>query len=553
MEGLSRYDMKKYISRPPQRISLLVKIALMTAVLIAAVLTALGLFFYQLMAESLEDQMGERALSMSRSVAEMPEIQAEIGGGNPDAAVVQNYISPIHEASEAEFIVVGDREEIRYSHPDPDRLGERMVGEDNERALQLGESYISHAEGSLGPSIRGKTPLYYENEIVGVVSVGFLMEDVRSVVDDYRNELLLTLLFILGAGIIGAWLLSRYIKRRLFQLEPEEISFLLLQKETMLQSAYEGIIAVNREGRITLMNQAAQKLIKDEIKDTDEWIGRPVQEVLPHSRLPEVLEQGTAQYDEELVIGSHIVLVNRVPMYDGEKLIGAVSTFRNKTEIEKLTNELTRVREYAEGLRAQTHEFSNKLHTISGLLQLGEVKQAMQYIQKESVNQKNWIRQLIHNVKDPMLSAILLGKLNLAHENGVKLEVDESSHLSEELSPEVRQALITAVGNVIDNAIEAMQDLPRGERIIEVFFSDAGKDILVEIEDVGPGIPEAVQESLFQQGTSTKGENGHGFGLALSKAQVEAAGGTIFLEQMPEGTCFVITIPKGAKQHAASS
>ncbi|MFC4736814.1 ATP-binding protein [Bacillus daqingensis] len=543
MGNLTRHDMKKYISRPPQRISLLAKLTIMTAVLITGTLLVLGLFFYQLLADSLEEQMGERALSMSRTVSEIPELQEEMGSADPSAEMVQVLIAPLHEASEAEFIVVGDTEEIRYSHPNPDRLGERMVGEDNERALALGESYISQAEGSLGPSIRGKTPLISDGEIVGVVSVGFLMEDVRSVVGPYRNELLSTLALITAFGAGGAWLLSRYIKRRLFQLEPEEISYLLLQKETMLQSAYEGIIAVNREGKITLMNRAAQKLVKG-AEEASAWIGRPIQEVLPLSRLPEVLETGVAQYDEEMAFGANVVLVNRVPMYDGDKLIGAVSTFRNKTEIEKLSNELARVREYAEGLRAQTHEFSNKLHTISGLLQLEEIEKAKRYIKEESVNQKNWIRRLIHNVKDPMLSAILLGKLNLAHENGVKLEIDESSHLAEELPENVRQALITAVGNIIDNAIEAMQELPRGERLIEVYFSDAGQDVLIEVEDVGPGIPETMEQSLFEQGVSSKSGEGRGFGLALSKAQVEACGGTIFAENTDEGTCFVVTIPK---------
>lgn len=544
MAQLSRDYMKKYISRPHAKLSLMLKMTLLIAFLTISVLGVSGIFFYQLLGNSLEEQIGDQALSVSRSVAAMPDLAETLETTTPERGAVQEMIAPVLEASEAEFIVVGDREEIRYSHPNMESLGLRMIGEDNERALQEGLSYISRAEGSLGPSIRGKSPLYNENdEIVGVVSVGFLMEDVQGVVQNYGEEMIYMLILVLLLGTAGALMISFYIKKVLFGLEPEEISYLLLQKETILQSAHEGIIAVNNTGEITLLNKAAQRLLSIENEPLEEYLGVPVQSLLPDSRLPEVLDERVGQYDEEMKLGAHIVVANRVPLFEGEMLVGAVSTFRNKTEIEKLTKELARVREYAEGLRAQTHEFSNKLHTISGLLQLNEREEAVQFIQDETKSQETWIQRFIDQVADPMISAILLGKLNQAHELGVELTISRESVLRTPLSKTARHALVTALGNIMDNAIDAVKNLPEEQRLVSIFFTDIGEVILFEIEDNGEGITAEEEQRIYEQGYSTKEGEDRGFGLALSKRLLENAGGSLSMEEA-EGTCFLITLPK---------
>ncbi|WP_026690957.1 ATP-binding protein [Alteribacter aurantiacus] len=545
MGEFDRNQMKKYISRSPAWMSLKLRMTLLIGLLTVGMLAIIGAFFYFLLSDSLEQEMGERALGVSKSVAQVTQVIEEIERGDPGRMTIQNIVEPIRESTGAEFIVVGDINETRYSHPNPEQIGQKMIGEDNDRALNEGLAYISQAEGSLGPSIRGKSPLINESgEVIGVVSVGFLVEDVRGVVNNYRNLLFSALALIMIIGVGGAILISFYIKKVLFGLEPEEISYLLLQKETILQSAHEGIIAVNRSGKITLLNKAAQRLLEVEKDQLNRYIGHPVQELLPNSRLPDVLESGESQYDEEMAFGDHIVVVNRVPLYDDGMLVGAVSTFRNKTEIERLTKELTKVREYAEGLRAQTHEFSNKLYTISGLLQLDQKQEAVDFIKKETDSQQKWIHQLIDQVADPMVSAILLGKLNQAHELGVKLVIDPESTLSSVLSRGKRHAMVTALGNVVDNAIDAVKHLPREEREVSVFFTDLGEEVLFEIEDQGSGISEEVSRRMFDQGYSTKEGENRGFGLAISKRVLESVGGTMTMEATGgKGTCFVITIP----------
>lgn len=542
MIQFNRIDTKKHVSKPNVKLTLKMKMILLIGLLIVGMFTIMAVFLESFFSEALENQVGERALSVAQSVANIPELKAAFELDDP-ASVIQPLVTPIREAAAAEFIVVGNRQEIRYAHPVPELIGEKMVGEDNERAFLYGESYVSRAVGSLGPSLRGKVPVISdEGDVIGVVSVGFLVEDVDRNISSSIQELWYVLLLIAGIGIVGAILIAQYIKKVLFGLEPEEISYLFLQKETILQSAHEGIIAVNKNGLITLMNAAAEKLLFEGETKTN-YVGKPVQEFLPDTRLLEVLESGESQYDREMIVGKHIVVVNRVPIYYEGTMMGAVSTFRNKTEIEHLTKELSRIKQYTNALRAQTHEFTNKLYTILGLLQLDQKQEAVEFIRKESDIQQEWISFLLEKVPDPLISAILLGKLNQANELRVTLSIDPESSLVHQVSGKKREVLLTVLGNVIENAIEAVKGQP--DRRIKLFFTDLGEDLIFEIEDSGPGVSKEDEIHIFEQGFSTKEGSHRGIGLALSKRIIADVGGTIFLEDAElGGACFIITIPK---------
>ncbi|WP_332696889.1 sensor histidine kinase [Halalkalibacter lacteus] len=545
MISIRKGDIKKHLIKPSIKLNLTVKMTLLIGLLIIGMFTIMGAFLHFFFSETLETQLGERALSVAESVAHVPELKEAFAQEDP-ASVIQPLVTPIKEATGAEFIVVGNTNEIRYAHPFPDQIGKKMVGEDNDRALVHGESYVSKAIGSLGQSIRGKAPVRSsEGEIVGVVSVGFLMDDVQSIIKNYSKELWYVLISIVVIGIVGAIFIAHYIKNVLFGLEPEEISHLLLQKETILQSTHEGIIAVNNKGVITLINVAAQHLLSKEGTETDQFIGKHILDVLPNSRLHEVLEHGESQYNKEMLLGNHIVLVNRVPIYYDDTLIGAVSTFRNKTEIEKLTKELTRAKQYAEALRAQTHEFSNKMYTILGLIQLDKKDEAVDFIRRESNIQQKWIRFLVEKVPDPMVNAILLGKLNQANEQRVKMSIHPDSKLTYRLSDRKRDALVTVLGNLIQNAIDAVKEMANDERKVSIFFTDIGEDLVFEIEDSGTGVPDEIVANIFHQGFSTKEGSHRGIGLALTKQVLTEIEGSIFLEEGElGGACFVVTIPK---------
>ncbi|MBY7142498.1 PAS domain-containing protein [Virgibacillus sp. NKC19-3] len=270
---------------PNVKFSLKVKMIALISLLIAAICILFAGFLHTFISNSMEDQVGKRALSVAESVAHIPEVQAAFELEDP-ASVIQETVAPIREDTGAEFIVVGNREGIRYSHPNPERIGEEMIGGDNARALEDGESYVSRSTGSLGLSIRGKVPIMNETgDIIGLVSVGFLNDDIQGIIANQSKSLWLTLAGVFLLGIAGAILIAYYIKKLLFNMEPEEISHVLSQKEAILQSTHEGMIAVDHKGVITMINTAAKEILFAEAKQSDQFSGKLVHELLPHSPL----------------------------------------------------------------------------------------------------------------------------------------------------------------------------------------------------------------------------------------------------------------------------
>ncbi|WP_335338740.1 PAS domain-containing protein [Lentibacillus amyloliquefaciens] len=292
-----------------------VKMIGLISLLIVGIFIVFAGFLHSFISNTIEDQVGKRALSVARSVAEIPEVRAAFQLEDP-ASVIQETVAPIRDETGAEFIVVGNRDGIRYSHPNQERIGEEMIGGDNERALQDGEEYVSRSTGSLGLSIRGKVPVLSESgDIIGVVSVGFLNEDVQSIIAKQSQSLWITLLAVVLLGIAGAIFIAGYIKKLLSNMEPEEISDLLLQKEAIMQSTHEGMIAVDNEGIITMMNKAANDILFNETQQTGDYAGKPISELLPHTAFSDVLENGESRYDKEMILGESIVLINQVPVY----------------------------------------------------------------------------------------------------------------------------------------------------------------------------------------------------------------------------------------------
>ncbi len=511
-----------------------IKMILLISFLLICILFVLGILINQLVSKTIENQIGKRALSVASSVAKMDDIIKAFELDDPTSKI-QEIVSPIQQATHAQYIVVGNKDGIRYSHPVKERIGKKMVGGDNERALHYGESYITKQTDSLGPAIRGKVPIINKDgQIIGVVSVGFLNENVEAIINAEKHTIwfYISLVFILG--IIGAIGISTYIKRLLFHMEPEEISELLLQKEAILQSTKEGIVAINQHGETTMVNKAAKQMLTAN-KEVDQ---------LTYNLLFQHMKATDIEMDKEMLLGDTVVLVNRIPIQN-EEFTGAVATFRRKTDIEHLTKELHQMKQYANTLRAQAHEFSNKLYTILGLIQLDKVEQAEAFIKQESETQRHWLTFLADRVADPLVHGLLQGKYNQANESGIIFTVQEDSLLAHPLTGRKRTALLTSLGNVIENAIESIKLSQSKMREISIYFSDRGKELYFEVEDSGPGVTPEAAKVLFDQGYSTKSEIGRGMGLALSKKALHDVGGEIMFERSElGGALFVLVIPK---------
>ncbi len=525
-------------------LTLQTRIVMFALSIVSFIIIGMGLFFYVIISEKVEAEVGQRALSVAQIVANIPELRRAFASENP-STVIQPIAELVRKNSGAEFIVVGNRQGIRYSHPLPDRIGKQMVGGDNTQALELGHAVISKATGSLGPSLRGKAPIFNDKGVViGVVSVGFMIKDINETVSEYRDQVLGIAILAMLLGGAGAIYLARHIKNKIFGLEPEEIASLFTERSAMIESVREGIVMVDRRGRITLANQAAYDILS--LSSDTSLVGRSIADLFPHTKLIEVMKSGEKQYDRQMDVNGQEIIVNRVPVLSSSNRIeGAVASFRRKSEIDQLTKELSQVKRYADALRAQTHEFSNTLYTISGLLQLESYEEAIQLIHEQTEIQQDIIQLIMQRLPDPWMGAIVLGLYNKARELKIAFEIDPHSELDHLPTHLNRQHLVSILGNLITNAFEAVQKEMPERRKVKLFFTNIASDIVIEVEDGGSGVPDKAIPYIFDEGFSTKKGERRGFGLAHIKGLLEEMGGYCTVERGEEGgALFTVVIPK---------
>lgn len=349
--------------------------------------------------------------------------------------------------------------------------------------------------------------------------------------------ILLAALAGLTIGIVASGYLAGNIKRAMYGLEPHEISSLLKEREAILNSVREGIVAVDSLGCIVFANSEAQRLLDEKA------VGEKITSIVPAYPLESVLGKGLPAHDVEFSLVKGRVLSNSVPI-KGEQgqVLGAILSFRDMAEIRKLAEELTGVMRFVETLRVQNHEFNNKLHTISGLIQLGEHDKAVQFISRAADSHLKGISFVSERVKDPAVAAILLGKLSRSREMDIELQIDSGSFLGK-LKDLQGTTLASIIANLLDNAMEAVMNNSKGKRHVEISLYDENDGITISVKDTGPGIPPELRDKIFEKGYTGKSEH-PGLGLFILKTHVESLNGEFDVESVEgAGTEFSVYIP----------
>ncbi|WLD94469.1 sensor histidine kinase [Alkalihalobacillus sp. AL-G] len=521
------------------RVSLQTKIlTLITSLILFVTIIFTGIIAY-IETQQTEKNMGQRALQVATTISFMPTIKNAFALEEP-SSVIQPFAEEIRKRTGAEFVVVGNADGMRYSHPDAWKIGRHMVGGDNGRALIDGEYYTSKAVGSLGPSLRGKAPIFNEQgEIIGLVSVGFMIDDIQTVIINKIIKISGLALIVILLGVVGGIALTRNIRKDTLGLEPHEIASLFRDRHAILLSIDEGIIAMDQEGEISMMNPSAQRILGL----SKDCRNKKIEDVIPNTQMYNVLKSGEKDQNVEMILRNRNVIVNRTPIIENGNVVGVVASFKDKTEVNEMLNTLTEVRSYSEDLRAQTHEFTNKLYVLSGLLQLGHYKEAIEFIQTESEVHRHQNKVLLGQIKDRTVQAILLGKIGKASEKKITFDIDPNTSLNQLPNHIDMFKVVTILGNLIDNAMEAVEN--QGEKRVVFFATDIGKDIVFDISDNGIGILEEKMEFLFQRGYSTKDMEERGFGLSIVKEIVDELEGQIEIHNQENGgAVFSVFLPK---------
>ncbi|WP_068364496.1 sensor histidine kinase [Rhodococcoides kroppenstedtii] len=534
--------------RVRRRRTLAGQVLVLQLAVVAVVLGAVAAVSVHQSTREFRDLRGGRMLSVAESLASTPIVREQL-----DAPLVEQVLAPdVDRAASLSGATIAE-----IAAPD----GRVLVSTDPTRVrgrADLGDSDAVRGRGWYGDvtvdgrrSIAGHVPvLDTDGRVLAVVTVSENYPSTWMLLSGSGARLLIYLGIGAGLGAVGSVLLSRRVRRHTLGLETAEIATLADHREALLHSIREGVIAVDTDGRITMINDSAVALLGVE----PGVVGRPVDEVGIDPGLTEVLlAQGEV---EDLVIttATRVLAVNRrSATMRGDaasgserrgRSIGTVTTMRDSTELASMQSQLTSHKSVTDTLRAQTHEFANQLHTISGLAQLGSYDEVTALVGTLTRRRAEISESITAHVHDPAVAALLIAKTSLAAEVGVRLDLDPASHLRA-LDPTLSTDVITVVGNLVDNALDVSRD-SGAERIV-VRLQDE-PDLLVEVTDSGPGVPEDMRDVVFSRGVTSKPDTpgGRGIGLALVRLVSVQHGGTAVVDDSDAGGArFRVRIPLG--------
>ena len=432
-------------------------------------------------------------------------------------------------ATGMDFIVVMAPDRTRFTHTDVTRIGGKFTG-NIDRAL-AGQTFTETYPGTLGPSIRAVAPVRAaDGAIVGLVSAGVTRARIGQSVLDTLPAIAIAVGIALLLALVGAIALERRLRRRTMGLSFPDLRALYEQREAVLHAIGEGLLVFDTVGRVEVVNDEARRLLS--------LPAGP----LTRAQLPGSLGSTGADVltDETHVTADRVLVVNQQPVRWEGREVGTVMTLRDRTELQRVSGELSSVTQFAESLRSRAHEADNRLHTVITMVELDRADEAVEFATAELAVSQQLIDRLMSTVAEPALAALLLGKVSQARDHGVELTVTEESSLDDPGSVALTQGeLVTLVGNLVDNAIDAARaDAPGW---VEVTVRGDAAGLTVAVADSGPGMSTDAFEQARMRGYSTKGGS-RGLGLALVWQVIAAHGGTITSENT-YGSVITATIP----------
>ncbi|MEH8589749.1 sensor histidine kinase [Klebsiella pneumoniae] len=511
------------------------------------VMLAMSWYLTDITEERLHYQVGQRALIQAMQISAMPELVEAVQ--KRDLARIKALIDPMRSFSDATYITVGDASGQRLYHVNPDEIGKSMEGGDSDEALINAKSYVSVRKGSLGSSLRGKSPIQdATGKVIGIVSVGYTIEQLENWLSLQISSLLIPMAIMLLLLLFCARRFSLHIKKQMLNMEPQQLSQLLIQQSVLFESVFEGLIAIDSDYKITSINQTARRLLN---------LSQP-EPTLIGKRISSVISQEVFFYDapqtnkkDEIVTFNQIkVIASRMAVILNNEPQGWVISFRSKDDINTLSLQLSQVQQYADNLRAVQHEHRNLISTIAGLLFLKRYDHALDLIQQQSESHQKVIDFIARNFQDNHLAGLLIGKYYRAKELGLELIFDPACFVDRLPTALSHNEWISIVGNLLDNAYNASLRQPQGSKQIECLINSDGQEVIIEIADQGCGIDEALRDRIFERGVTSSASKDHGIGLWLVRSYVEQAGGSIVVENnIPFGTIFTLYIPLTRDEH----
>lgn len=517
-------------------------VSLITMVVFIALLPS-ALFTTQRVAQVIYDRVSINAVSINNILCNSDIIiDGLVKTDNSDDGLMASYVNEVDNSDEAGVAIYDKNFNLRVFY-NPGKLADFKRS-----SLELTQKYsvqdkIDWRENYAIPNRAFGYVKDADDKIVGYVVTGYSDDVLKNSAIDSIIFLLIMTAFGLSVGILGAIYLARHVKKILFGLEPEAIAAMLQERNIILDSVREGVITIDDKGMITLVNIEAENLLKDaSIVDTDVLVGKHIKDVLKNIQFDSILNEGRIITNAGVKLGDTLFIITSVPLMLNDKIIGAVFTFRKKSVVEELANQLTGFKNYSTALRAQTHEFMNKMHVIMGLIEMKAYDELKTFTKEVAYNRQSEVSYIVTRMKDITLAGFILGKISRSRELDIDFSLSDESELRNELEVPSVHDLVLIVGNIVENAFDALANFD-GERIVSLSILDFDKEIVITVEDSGPGMDEEALKNIFTRGYSSKGK-GHGYGLYLVKQSIDNLEGSIDVESAEgEGTTFTVRLP----------
>ena len=526
----------------------------------------------------LEDGLSQNLHNVAKMLATSDQVVAAMENGRVDPGLDKYLRSIIADQNNVDVITLARMDSIRLFHPEPDRIGKLFQGGDEGRVLN-GEHYPSEAVGTLGLQMRYFYPIFgRDGRQIGFAHVSMLMRNLTRLRDNVLMVQFQTLLVVLVVGAVGALLLSMSIKRSLLGFEPGQIADIFLRRGEIIDSLAEGLLAVDEDGKVILLNAAAQGLLG---VDAPTMMEKDIDNFFPQLRIKEAIRpaaeaaankkpspaQGpkpgeaedkgpgqpeddrTGQSDDKkpgkaehqaddhperrrlsVAINDNHILCDRVPIVADASTIGAVAILRDHSEVVRLAEQLTGVNHVLDAMRANTHEYMNQLHIILGLIRGGDLVEAERFITSVGDFQNATVSTVIKSLQNQVVSALILGKINRCHELGIKLRLAPHSAMPRHSRFLTTRALVTLVGNLVDNAIDAINEKSGSEEAsMTLLIREDPQSLMISLDDTGVGMTAEEIAKISRGGWSTKGDH-RGLGMSLIHGVVKSYGGELAIE-----------------------
>ena len=491
--------------------------------------------------------------NVAEAIAHSPILNMEKVSGEEEAHkdILMGYLDSLKDTlDDIDVISVVSCDNIRLYHSTHELIGTIYDGTIPEFKENNREFYTAYDSGPSGTQRRAYSAIYdSEGNYIGFVMAIMLMENIKAeTFQTLTFYALITLAAVLIELILSAEL-SSSIKKSLHGYEPDVFSAMYQVRDNILESLDEGIIAIDKTGSVQFVNNAAVSMLgSGQNTGVKNIVGAPLGNICDGTLFDHTLKSGEKEFNiREPRLGRSDILIDRIPIKDDNGTVGAVGILHDRAEYTKLMEDLTGTRYLVDAMRANNHDFTNKLHVILGLIQMGMYDKATSYIENITIVQRTTISKIMSAVSEPAVAALLIGKAARASELNIKFVLREGCNYSKSDYPLPDSMLVTVIGNLIDNAFDAMNDnkavFDKPKELMFGIYSKPGA-LLITTDDTGVGIDPADIDRIFENGFSTKGTS-RGTGLYQVKTMVDELGGTITTEsQKGVGTSFTVSFSK---------